>query len=111
MPSSIYVKRPTYRDIMMKFQNTRNKEKIIKTSKEKKKGDIKGLGNRMAWHFSIATMKLECDNGFKSLRKKKSGRYYFQPRILSPFNPSVKSEARIKTHYQVIYIYYKISKY
>lgn len=50
-------KRPTLRHIIMKLQNTEDKEKILETSKKKKeKSQSKDQELKMSFHASVAIL-------------------------------------------------------
>uniref|UniRef100_A0A9L0RFZ9 L1 transposable element RRM domain-containing protein n=1 Tax=Equus caballus TaxID=9796 RepID=A0A9L0RFZ9_HORSE len=92
-PNFINARRPTPRHIVVKLAKVNDKEKILRTARQKKL-TYKGTPIRLSADFSAETLQArrEWNDIFKNLKDKN-----LQPRILYPAKISFKYDAEIKT--------------
>ena len=92
-PNFINARRPTPRHIVVKLAKVNDKEKILRTARQKKL-TYKGTPIRLSADFSAETLQArrEWNDIFKNLKDKN-----LQPRILYPAKISFKYDGEIKT--------------
>ena len=92
-PNFINARRPTPRHIVVKLAKVNDKEKILRTARQKKL-TYKGTPIRLSADFSAETLlaRREWNDIFKNLKDKN-----LQPRILYPAKISFKYDGEIKT--------------
>ena len=81
VPTKMNPKRPTPRHIIIKMANFKDKERSLKTAREKQKVTYKGALTRLAADLSIETLQArkEWQEIFNLMKSKD-----LQPRILNP---------------------------
>ena len=92
VPSKRNPKRPTARHIIIKMVKFQDKERILKTAKEKQEVTYKGALMRLAADFSMETLQArrEWQKIFQAMRTRG-----LQPRLLYPARLLIKIEGQI----------------
>ena len=83
-----------YRHILIKLSKIKNKEKILKTAKEKQQITYKGIPIRLTADLSAETLQARRD--WQDIFKVMKGKY-LQPRLLYPARISFRFDGEIKT--------------
>ena len=91
VPSKRNQKRPTARYIIIKMAKFQDKERIVKTAREKQEVTYKGAPRRLAADFSMETLQArrEWQKIFQIMRTRG-----LQPRLLYPARLSIEIEAK-----------------
>ena len=94
VPNKKNQKRPTARHIIIKMSNFQDKERILKTAREKKEVTYKGDPRRLANDFSMERLQArrEWQKIFQVMRTRG-----LKPRLLYPAKLSIKIEGQIKS--------------
>ena len=87
-------KRPTVRQIKIKMPSFKDKERMLKSEREKQEVTYKGAWKRQAADFSMETLtaRREWQKIFQVMRTRG-----LQPRLLYPARPSIKREGQIRS--------------
>ena len=87
-------RRNTPRHIVIKLTKIKDKEKLLKTTREKRQITYKGIPIRLTVHFSAETLQVrrEWHNIFKVMKGRK-----LQPRLLFPARISFRFDREIKS--------------
>ena len=87
-------RRNTPRHIVIKLTKIKDKEKLLKTTREKRQITYKGIPIRLTVHFSAETLQVrrEWHNIFKVMKGRK-----LQPRLLYPARISFRFDQEIKS--------------
>ena len=93
VPSKTNPKRPTSRHIIIKMVKSQDKERILKTRREKQGVTYRGAPIRVAAGFSMEThqARREWQNIFQVMKTRGQ-----QPRLLYPARLSIKMEGQIR---------------
>ena len=92
-PNKLNPNRPTPRYIIIKMANVKDKERILKTAREKQSVNYKGTPIRLSTDFSTETLQArrEWQDIFQVMKGKN-----LQPRIIYPARISFKIEGEMK---------------
>ena len=94
VPSKIDAKRPTPRNIIIKMPKTKDKEKILKVTREKQVVTYRRVPKRLSADFAKGTLRASRDwQGIFQVMKIKD----LQPRLLFPAKLSFRMEGQIKS--------------
>ena len=93
IPNKMHPKRTTLRHIIIKMPKVKDKEKILKTAREKQRVTYKGVPIRLLAVFSKETLQARRDRQevFKVMKSKD-----LQPSLLYPAKLSFRMEGQIK---------------
>ena len=94
VPNKMNAKRPTPRHIIIKMPKVKDKERILKATKEKKFVTYRGVPIRLSDNFSKETLQARRDwqEVFTVVKSKD-----LQPRVLDPAELSVRMEGQMKS--------------